>query len=408
MHVLALSSLPPLPLNSALRKRTWHLLRNLGERDQVTLVTWVPPGFSPELVNDMRLAFSNLTLLPMQEVDKGIRARLRRQARFFVGAPPPYVQQMLEERYLDSDEGRVNFIQELTTIQETVSIDVVVLEEEALGCLPLNKLGVPVVLHRLNVFARVIRELRRKSAAGFLRWVFEAPLWRRFDRVVLEDVTLAVAPTPEVAGEIRAIKPSLSVGVVSSGADVRPLARPPRQGRDVAFIGWMGYPPNVDAVVWFSREVWPEIRARFPESRLRIIGRDPASQVESLASEGIAVLGEVGDVTQACEGVRIGVVPLRAGMGIKTKALELMNMGLPVVATPTGAEGIGAGTEDGLIVAEDGSAFVKAMMKLINDDEMVDRLGNAARAFVMANFSWEAMGARYRGLLENLVARRAV
>jgi glycosyltransferase involved in cell wall biosynthesis len=233
-----------------------------------------------------------------------------------------------------------------------------------------------------------------------VRWLAEAAAWRRFDREAMAGTVLALATTPESAEALRSIECHPPIEVVTNGVEVRPLRTPPYGSRDIAFVGWMGYEPNVQAVCWFVRTVWPEVRRAYPESRFRIVGRNPSPRVRALEGDGVVVTGEVPDVADACEGVRLGVVPLRAGMGVKNKTLELLAMGLPVVGTPVAAEGLSPGGEDGLIVAEDQRAMRDAVLRLMADDEDVKRLGAEARAFVERRFAWDAIGDRYVRSLE--------
>lgn len=403
MRVLALYTHPPSRTSSAAQLRSWHLLEAVVAEHEVVVVTWTGPHVEPSELAALRGLACEVIALPLGRRSLSPAARARRGARFLLGGVPPFVAAELEERRLHKQSGRRAFEARLRALGGEAAFALVVLGEEAMALAPLACLRVPVVLHRLNVYGRVIGDLYRRRTHRRGRWLLERRRWWAFDRRVMEGVSLSFAPTAECASELAAL--GYPVEVLSGGVDIRELRTPPSQGRDVVFVGWMGYPPNVDAVRSFVREAWGPIAARFPASTVRIVGRYPAPEVRALASERVVVTGEVPDVVDACEGARVGVVPLRAGMGIKTKTLELMGMGLPVVATSIGAEGIGAGCDDGLIVADEPRGFAAAVAALLEDGGRADRLGRAARRYVERHHRWEAIGAAYRRRLAELVGR---
>src|SRR5207245_3833840 len=133
----------------------------------------------------------------------------------------------------------------------------------------------------------------------------ERQCWRRFDRQTLVGADLAIAPTTDVAAELCRISPRTPVAVVSNGVDIRALRTMPARGRDIAFLGWMSYAPNIDAVAWFADRIWPQLRTAHASTEVRVIGREPSQLARSLGGAGIRIVGAVDDVTDACEGVRI-------------------------------------------------------------------------------------------------------
>ncbi|HVM41003.1 MAG TPA: glycosyltransferase, partial [Acidimicrobiia bacterium] len=344
MRLLAVAAAAPWPPDSALRARTWNLLTRTAQEADVTLVTWSPPGAGgadrSEVDAALGGAFGRVILLPSQVPGRGVGVRLWRRVRQWAGGHPGYAQEMLEERGLHDRSARDAFVDVVRALHGAAPFDAVLLCEDEAACLPLPDLGVPVAIHRLNVFTRVVGDVMRRNPRWWPVWLAERHTWVRFDRATLVRADLAFTPTPESADALRRVAPGTPVVALPNGepfsdlGSIRPLTLPPSKGRDVVFVGWMGYAPNVDAVRWFTRRCWPSVLARHPDAVLRIVGRDPSPPVRRLGRlPGVVVTGEVDDVSAACEGARLGVVPLRAGMGIKTKTLELMAMGLPVVST---------------------------------------------------------------------------
>jgi len=405
MRVLSVHGAPPFPPDHALRLRSWRLLQGLAAADEVTVLTWRYPE-TTDADYEALGAVSELVVLPFHPQPNGVARRAARQVRAIAGDHPPYVQVQLAERGFRGKrgDGRRAFDDAVRSRHRRRPFDIVVLGEDALATIESPLDGVPVALHRLNVFEALIGSLRREHWYDRVRWPLERPSWARFDRRTLAHIDLTITPTPESAAALRRLRPDARVEVVENGVELPTPALDPRAGADVAFIGAMDYRANIDAVRWFASGPWATLASRFPDSRFRIVGRNPTADVVGLGSPRVMVTGEVPDVSVACAGARVGVVPLRAGMGIKTKTLELLAMGLPVVTTAVGAEGIDAQPSDGLIVADE-AGIAEEVAALLDDPARAADLGAAARRYVARAHVWDASAEHYRGLLLATAAR---
>ena len=156
----------------------------------------------------------------------------------------------------------------------------------------------------------------------------------------------------------------------------------------IVFTGQMDYRPNVEAVIWFARDILPALHARYPGLRFAIVGRAPVAAVQALASDAVIVTGAVDDVRPWLAAAAVCVAPLRLERGIQNKVLEAMAMARPVVASVAAAEGIDHGGT--LRVAGDAAAHVAAIGALLDDPDAAAALGAAARARVIARFDWTA------------------
>ena len=407
-RVLAVYAKPPFPPDHALRTPQWQYLTAVADICDVTILTWQPPDVPDAHLDALRSVASELLILPWLGRSNTLASRVRRRVRFVAGADPHYVQALAEERGVNRAEGATRMRREIERRHAADPYDLIILGEDALARFSLPPLdGVPVLVHRWNSFSSIVDGLERATGHGVRRRL-EARGWRRFEAAVTAAADLVVTPTPEVALEVNRIAPATRTACVTNGVSRDRLATPPSRGGDVAFIGAMDYAANIDAVEWFARECWPALRTRFPESTFRVIGREAGERLRALDGNGIRIVGAVDSLEAASEGTRVGVVPLRAGMGIKNKTLELMAMGVPVVTLPSGSEGIAASAEDGLITVETADAFVAAVADLLDDPARADRLGSAASSYVRRHHSWEEARNRYRRHVEGLInAQRA-
>ena len=199
------------------------------------------------------------------------------------------------------------------------------------------------------------------------------------------------------AADFRRMAPESKarVGTLSNGVDGDYFAPgsdfPNPWGDDLqrlVFTGAMDYRPNVDAVVWFAREVLPLLRQRSGDVRFCIVGSRPGPEVLVLAEDpAVQVTGRVDDVRPYMAHAACIVAPLRIARGIQNKVLEGMAMGKTVVCSPQGLEGIDAEPGRTLLVAAEPSEFVEACQSVLT--RRVD-LGAAARACMLARYDWGA------------------
>jgi sugar transferase (PEP-CTERM/EpsH1 system associated) len=182
------------------------------------------------------------------------------------------------------------------------------------------------------------------------------------------------------------------VTAIGNGVDTdffKPDGRVPQQASSLVFTGTMDYRPNVEGVCWFVREVWPELKRRVPELTFTIVGRDPTSEVLRLTSmPGITVTGTVKDVRPYLASASVAVVPLRIARGIQNKILEAMAMGRAVVASPPAIEGLDVNIGEEVLRAESPDEWVAAVLGLLSEGGRRERLGQTARARIVADYGW--------------------
>jgi hypothetical protein len=203
------------------------------------------------------------------------------------------------------------------------------------------------------------------------------------------DVTLVVGAREQDI--LRREDPHIHAAVVPVIHDVSPAPAPLHRRRDLMFLGGFTFDANVDAVRHFANDVLPAVRQRLPEIRLQVVGSDPTPEVLALTSDGVVVNGYVEDLTASFDRCRVFVAPLRFGAGIKSKVLASMAHGLPVVASPIGAEGIAA--EDGgeILIARTTDEWTETITRLHADDALWTRISARGRALVERDHSFAAV-----------------
>lgn len=213
--------------------------------------------------------------------------------------------------------------------------------------------------------------------------------WRREFRQVLEfvraerrtirHVPWLVANSPRVADSLQRIAPAAEVVVAPLTLD--PDAYTPGPAPDVPRAGLLGtavWPPTARALAALTERLWPQIRPHVPESELVLAGR--GTEGLRVTGAGIHVVGEVPSAVELLRSLTVLTYPVGRGSGMKVKVLEALALGVPVVTTTDGAEGIG--TTDGVVVADDDARFVRATTALLRDPlERAERSVAARRHF---------------------------
>ena len=262
------------------------------------------------------------------------------------------------------------------------------------------------VLQR-RAFETDIRRPRRwhVAAYSFIQW----RRLRQFERAMCLAADGVIAASEADAAALRTLCPRVDPLMVPNGVDVLryhpnlpdtlPLAHPA-----VVFTGKMDYRPNVDAMLWFGRAIWPRIHAERPDAMLYIVGKSPHPRLGALKEiPGIVITGYVPDILPYFGGADVYVVPMRIGGGTRLKILEAMSAGLALVTTTLGIEGIQAVAGEHALIADEPAAFAAAVLELLDDDQKRRSLASAARELALNEYDWRRIVPR----LEPMYARIA-
>ena len=267
--------------------------------------------------------------------------------------------------------------------------------------------AIPVVLFEHNVEWELMRlqsplapSLRERIAVSI-----ESRRLRAFEAGAVARFAHTVAVSEEDAAALRALAGHSRVTAIPTGVDLasyRPSVIPASGAPTVTFVGHMGYLPNIDAVTWFCREIWPQILAAVPSAQFFIVGRSPRPSVLALASDSVHVTGEVASVAEYLRTASVVVVPLRAGSGTRLKIYEAMAAGRPVVSTSLGAAGLDVHPGQDIVIADDAAAIASEVTALLKSPDRAAAIGDRA-AKTAAEYGWPAVAARFESILESVI-----
>jgi GT2 family glycosyltransferase/glycosyltransferase involved in cell wall biosynthesis len=225
------------------------------------------------------------------------------------------------------------------------------------------------------------RRMERQSALATTdadrdRLAAEAAAMRELEREIAEDANALVTISEEEAAFCR----QFARGLVSINGPLLLNIDPSPAGfferSDIGFVaGWAGggTSPNVDAVHWFVREVMPSVQARVPGARLLVTGINPPPEALRLESSAVVFVGSVDRLSEFYDSIRVVIVPMRFGAGVKNKTIEALQYGVPTVATDVGAEGVPADSKLGaLLVSDNAEDFAARVAALVDDRDAWD------------------------------------
>lgn len=168
------------------------------------------------------------------------------------------------------------------------------------------------------------------------------------------------------------------------------------------FTGNMDYRPNIDAVCYFVESILPKVKVKYPDVQFIIAGQRPVAKVLSLANDSVKVTGFIPNLALQYNAASVVVAPLRFGAGTQNKVLEAMAMGVPVVCSNIGFEGLGIRSGEGAIMQTDADAFASSIVELLSSTAMRKEVGQKGVSVIQNNFSWDIIAAQLAAYLKGI------
>jgi sugar transferase (PEP-CTERM/EpsH1 system associated) len=378
------------PVDKGGRIRTYQMLRSLAKRHHVTYLCLDDGTAAP---NARALASEYCNQLEIVQFNPPAKGGLRFVFDLVVNlfSPLPYA----VARY-QSTELRAR-ISELAHNAELVVCDFLMPSVNVPEDLTSRK-----VLFQHNVES-MIWERHVTVPQHPIRKIYMRQQWRkmqRFESRMCHFFDHVVAVSNDDARIMNERYQIGSVSAVPTGVDIAFFAHrlaPSHERNELVFVGSMDWMPNEDGIRWFAECVFPQVRLRVPNAQLTVVGRSPPASVRRLANReaGIYVVGTVPDVRPYWERAAVSIVPLRIGGGTRLKIFEAMAMGIPIVSTSVGAEGLPVVNGDHLLIADSPEMQTAAIVSLLTDREAARRMAERALGYVAANCSWDAVAEQF-------------
>lgn len=393
MKILFLSRWVPYPPNNGSKLRIYNLLRGLGEKHDVTLLTFQDqPDVAPDEDALLKVC-RNVHLVPYKRFDpQSGAARLG-----FLSPKPRSVIDTFSQQMAQSIAREI----------ATGSYDAVVASQIDMAVYHDYFQSIPALFEELEVgtlyenFAHA-NNWKTRLRAG-LTWT----KYRRYLATVLQQYRLCTAVSEQERQLLMAqIGTETPIAVVPNCIDLASYADVPRTPRPdtLIFTGSFTYEPNYEAMVWFVQHVLPRIQAERPQVQLFITGNHADRSLPP--AENVTRTGFVDDVRTWIASSWVALAPIWTGGGTRLKILEAMALHAPVVATAKGAEGLNARHGEHLLLADDPEAFAQAVLCLLQDEVVRDRVAQGGHQLVRQHYDWAAVLPDFRAMVERVAADR--
>jgi len=381
----------PFPPNKGDKIRSFNILKKLNEKYEVHLGCFIDDPFDKQYVNTLAKHCASLFYLDQHKT----LAKLKGLSAFLTGKPitlPYYFDKRMSQwvnRTTSQHNIRKLFVYSSSMAQYVESDDFT-----QLSCCER-------IIDFVDVDSDKWRQYAQKKT-GIAKWVFEREyqLLAQYEDAVCADFDHSLFVSPDEASLFLNRQPIHQQGKVhgllngvdidffdpdSSFADEALLPNTPY----IVFTGAMDYWANIDAVLWFVKNVWPIILQKNQHALFAIVGGNPSAEIQALAKlQGIVVTGRVHDIRPFIKQAHCVVAPLQIARGIQNKVLEAMSLNRPVVVSTMAMEGINAQSDDGVVITDDKQAFANACLSYLQENDANEKpIHN--RQWVIEHFTWQ-------------------
>jgi glycosyltransferase involved in cell wall biosynthesis len=391
VKILWLKTGPLHPLDTGGKIRTYNMLRALKRAHDITYVSLCPAGVPEDIRKSAAEYCHRAAWVPWQETRKrSLHFGLELLVNFLSSRLP----------YVIHKYRSVPMAAAICEMDGKDAGDLIVCDflTPAVNLIwPGRKLKTPSLLFQHNVESLIWKRLH-ENADGPRRFYLRGQ-WRRmcrFEREACARFDGVVGVSDEDCEIMRREFGAANVlGSVPTGVDCEYFGASqwPRQEHSVVFLGSMDWMPNIDAVEFFTSEIWPAVKKQFPHATFTVVGRNPPAKIKELEKRipGVRVTGTVDDVRPFLAAAAAMIVPLRVGGGTRIKIFEGMATGIPVLSTRIGAEGLPVAHGENILLADTPVDFAARIAELFEQPARAEKIGAAGRALVQAKFSWESV-----------------
>ena len=381
MKILMLTPYLPYPLHSGGQIRSYNLIKNLSQKHQITLFSFIR---------------SQKELTHIAELEKyctKVKVFKRRQAwdprNILISALTPYP--FLVAIYL-SKSVKNAIRQELIQNYDLIHAETFYVMPN----LP-KPTNIPTLLVEQTieymVYQRFVEDFKFFLLKPLLYFdVLKIKLWEKY---FWQKATRLAAMSQSDKQIMEKSVKDRKVDVVANGVDVEHFTESriaKAVNQTILFVGNFKWLPNKDAAKFLVTDIWPKIHQQLPRAKLWIVGRNPTSEILDLSNQkNVTVSGEVDDIREAFQKSSVLLAPIRNGRGTKYKVLEAMASQVPVVTTKLGIEGIAAIDQSSVLIAESADGLADKTIQVLTDRNLAAKLAANGKKLVYNQYNWQAI-----------------
>lgn len=391
MNILIITPRIPYPPYRGDKLKIFNISRILAKNNSVHILTFYRNNKDRELIKPIEELGIKVILVKLTLIGSFINALLAmfQQIPFQVAWYKSKKMQNKIDQYLSSENFDVIYYHLIRTAQFLTS--------------QINSRHLNVIDFTDAVSLYLSRMLEQEK--NFLKRLFiRAELKRinKYENIVEKFDTLFICSEVDKKFLIdKGIKQDIEI--LNNGIDTDYFYSAPQDfdNKRIIFTGNMPYYANVDAVLYFAKDILPLVLKKDPEVKFYIVGQKPSQSIKRLSSKNIVVTGYVKDIKAEYLKSAVNVAPMRFGAGTLNKVLESIALGVPVIATSISILGLPKELRKFVFIADSPEQFADTVLEIINDNSIRSELMNEGKKIISKMLSWNNIVGDFEIFLTN-------
>lgn len=396
------STFPYPPTLGRKQLRTFHFLQHLVSNHQVTLVTQRTEEVTDQEVEMLQQQVTELVIFPVKSSSEtvGLMGKAKHLGTFVQQGTPPEVLKTYSEAIATWVKEAINR-REFAAIACEDSNDEIYIAPQWR-----EEIGTVLDL-QFSEYGKYKQQLETGDSHNEIKDRINLGVRKRYEQNYLEKFKAIVTVTEKDRRIVKELAPESQIIAIPNGVD---LSKFPRRvtnqgGQRIVFVGNMDRPSNIDAARFLTLEIFPEIRKRYPEAALELVGAKPVEEILELNElPGILVTGQVNCVVEYLHWATVCVIPIRKGFGLKNRTLEAMAAGVPVVGSDRALAGLevdGSKVPLRAMRANKLEEYIYAIGRLFSEPKLREKLSENGRTLVETEYTWDKVAQKYEQVLVN-------
>ena len=394
MKILMLTPYLPYPLLSGGQIRTYNLLKQLADKHEITLFALIKDSQEKKYIKDIEPFCKKIKVFKRSSKAFTIKNILKTAfssfpflvIRNYVPEAVRVVKQELSSQQYDLIHSETFYM--MPHIPQTKTP--ILLVEQTIEYLGYESYAEKVFLP--------LRILLNYDVHKIRKW--ERYYWKQAQKLI------AMSEDDKKYIQQHLNRPQ-KVEVISNGVDAQWFAAKPQQppkNPTVIYVGTFKWLPNVEAVQYLVKKIWPKVVELSPNAKLKIIGNEPTQEIINygIKNKNIEITGRVPDIRDAFKKAHVLLAPVLSGKGTRYKILEAMASGTPIVATKTAVEGLNLKHNEHVLISNDPQTLAEYVDKLLNDQKLWKKLSLNGKRFVKKNYDWQLISKKLDKIYQSM------
>ena len=397
MRILALTARLPFPPNRGDRLRAYNFLKSLSREHEIHLVSFITNYSELEHINELRKYCHDI-----QVIKQSVWSSFFKVGTNLLKKTP------LQVLYYASRD--MEWLIRSKLAQQ--SFDIAYIHLFRMAPYLENNHELYRILDLTDIISREIsRSIKYRAIPSRLLYLIELPRIQQYERTIaknFEEIWLISSADREA---FHVASSSARIEIISNGIDTSryfPSGEAIEQN-SIIMTGHFNVPHNIDAAILLARQVLPLVQTHIPSSKLYIVGAEPSNNVRKLNDlSRVEVTGYVHDFNSYLNRAAVFAAPLRFAAGIQNKILEAMAAARPIVTTGIANDGIRALPGEHILISDTVQDMADKIIYLFQHPEISQRIGYAARQFVINKYSWDTVLSRANQIAHSMEENRCL